>query len=60
MAADITLTLSPVEADLVKKAIDYLQDACAAAAEADEWLHLEKAHQKIVQAEVDYVVEVTS
>ena len=32
MAADITLTLSPVEADLVKKAIDYLQDACAAAA----------------------------
>jgi len=60
MAADITLTLTPEEAELVKKAIDHLQDACAAAAEADEWLHLEKAYKKIVEAEVDYVIEVSS
>jgi len=52
MAADITVTLSPAEAELVKKAIDYLQDACAAAAEADEWAVLERAHTKI-EAEED-------
>lgn len=60
MAADITVTLTPAEAELVKKAIDYLQDACAAAAEPNEWLHLEKAYKKLVEAEVDYVIEVTS
>ena len=58
MATDITITLTSAEADLVKMAIDYLQDACAAAAEADEWLHLEKAHKKIDEAIVDNQDEV--
>jgi hypothetical protein len=60
MAADITVTLTPAEADLVKKAIGCLQDACAAAAEADEWLHLEKAHDKIAAAEGTDDTEVSS
>ena len=47
MAADITVTFTPAEAELVKAAIDYLQDACQAANETDEWSVLESAHIKI-------------
>jgi|LWDU01.1.fsa_nt_gi hypothetical protein len=52
MAADITVTFTPAEAEMVKKAIEGLQRECAAAAVAVWWTVLERAHKKIVAVEV--------
>jgi hypothetical protein len=47
MATDITVTFTPAEAELIKAAIDYLQDACMRGAQIDDWSVLERAHLKI-------------